>query len=114
MDVSKSATIIHSAEEHLKFLQTKPLKNTINITEDLYLDIYEGLIYENICATFNKDYIKTLNENNITEGVVNSSNNVSITTAAAVLAYARIHMANAMLDIERAGGKVYYTDTDSF
>jgi hypothetical protein len=113
MDVSKSATIIHSAEEHLKLLYTKPVKNTIKITEDLYLDIYEDLIDESICKTHNKDYIETLNENKITEGVVNSANNVSITTAAAVLAYARIHMAKAMLDILRAGGKLYYTDTDS-
>ena len=38
---------------------------------------------------------------------------VSISTAAATLAYARIHMAKIMLYILSKGGKLYYTDTDS-
>jgi len=57
--------------------------------------------------------IEVLNRTNVDEKGTMPINNVSITTAAAVLSYARIHMAKIMLYILENNGTLYYTDTDS-
>lgn len=61
------------------------------------------------------DFIEVLNNANLDEKGTIPINNVSITTAAAVLAYARIHplAAKIMLYILENNGTLYYTDTDS-
>jgi hypothetical protein len=113
MNIDKVKTSILSQEKHSKLLTTRIVKNTIDLDGGMFIDIYIPDIDKNICASFGMDYNEILNNENIDEKGINPSNNVSITTAAAVLSYARIHMAKIMLYILENKGTLYYTDTDS-
>jgi hypothetical protein len=73
MDINKSSASIHSYERHMELMKTKPVKNTIKITEDLYLDVYDDIIDKNVCQNFNIDFVDILNKSKITEAKVNSS-----------------------------------------
>lgn len=113
MDIYQTITSILSEDDLQTLVKTTKVKDTTQISEDVYLVVHENVISKEICDETNQDYISLLNEKGSTENSINSSNNVSITTAAATLAYARIHMGKQMLDILNRGGKLYYTDTDS-
>jgi hypothetical protein len=110
---NKGDSYIYNAEEHNAVVKTKFLMETKQITDNCYIDVHNNIVDREICENYNVNYFEALAKENVSEAKINSSNNISITTAAAVLSYARIHMAKVMLDIKRAGGNIYYTDTDS-
>jgi hypothetical protein len=112
MDIKKNKTTLITEEKHLELLTTKVLKNSIDLG-GMYLDTYVPDIDREVCINFGKDYNQVLNNENLGEKEINPANNVSITTAAAVLSYARIHMTKIMLYILENKGTLYYTDTDS-
>jgi len=114
MDFLKSVTKLLDKEKHNIIATTRILKNSIEIDDNLYLDSYIPTIDRKVCESFNLDFIKVLNSENFDETkTVGKYNTVSISTAAAVLSYARIDMAKIMIYILNKGGKIYYTDTDS-
>lgn len=114
MDPYKCVTKLVNKEVHDTIVTTRILRNSIEIDENTYLDCFKPQINKEICDQFDKDFIKTLNSENVDE--VNSGQtyrSVSISTAAAIISYARIHMAKIKLEILNRGGTIYYTDTDS-
>lgn len=113
MDIQKNRTSLLTEEKHLELLTTRIVKNTIDLGAGMYMDTYIPDIDKEVCTNFGMDYHQVLNNENLDVTGVNPVNNVSITTAAAVLSYARIHMARIMLYILENNGTLYYTDTDS-
>lgn len=112
MKIEKNKTTIVPEEKHLELLTTRVFKNSLDLG-GMYIDTYIPNINKEICTNFSKDYYQILNDSNLDEKTINSNNNISITTAAAVLSYARIHMVKIMLYILENKGTLYYTDTDS-
>lgn len=114
MDFNKIVSKLVDKETHNHISITRILRNSIEIDENTYLDSYKPNIDKEVCNNFGVDFTKALNSENFDE--VKSSRtykSVSISTAAAVLSYARIHMAKIKLYILNNGGTIYYTDTDS-
>lgn len=84
------------------------------ITDNDYWITYYDEVNEDICEEHGIDYFKVCNLNENTDSEkLDEFKDVSLTTAAAVTAYARIYMSKIKLDILNKGGSVYYTDTDS-
>jgi hypothetical protein len=110
---NKGDSHIYNAEEHMAAYKTKFLMETKEITENCFIDVHNNIVDRDVCENYNVNYLEALAKEKVSEAKINSSNNISITTAAAILSYARIHVAKVMLDIKRAGGNIYYTDTDS-
>nr|YP_005351174.1 DNA polymerase type B2 [Peltigera malacea]AEK48302.1 DNA polymerase type B2 [Peltigera malacea] len=81
--------------------------------DDDYLITYYPEVNKNTCISHNLDYTKVLNSNKVNVGKLKEFNDVSLSTASAVTAYARIHMGKIKLDIINKGGQIYYSDTDS-
>lgn len=114
MDPLKTLTKLVDLKTHNLLSITKEVKNSIEIGDDIYLDSYKPGISQEICNQFNVDHIKALNSQKLDEKTTSGSyKSVSISTAAAVISYARIFMAKIKLSILEKGGKLYYTDTDS-
>jgi hypothetical protein len=114
MDYLKGVTRLVDSETHNHISITRNLKNSIEIDDNTYLDTYIPNVDPKVCEKFGVDFIKALNTEDFEEGKHDKSyKSVSISTAAAVISYARIHMAKIMLYILENGGTIYYTDTDS-
>ena len=114
MDFLKQITQLLDKEKYNKIAITRILRDSIEIDDNLYLDTYKPSIDKDVCYSFDLDFAEVLNSENYDENISGGTyKNVSITTAAAVLSYARIHMAKIMLYILSKGGKIYYSDTDS-
>lgn len=114
MDFLKSTTKLVNRKTLNEISISKVVKNVIEINDNTFLVTYIPVINKEVVESFNIDIIKFLNSNNVKE--YNSSKSfksVSISTAAAVISYARIYIGRVMLDVINKGGKVYYTDTDS-
>lgn len=96
-------------------LATKEIKTFKKINENNFLITYIPIVNKEICDSHNLDYHKViLNEkNNKVTSNVAVFHDVSIIIASFVTAYARIYMHNIKLAILHAGGKIYYSDTDS-
>lgn len=92
---------------------SRVVKDYIEIGKDLYLVSYIPGINKKICEKFGVDFAKLLNKENFDENSdFKTYKSVSISTAAATLSYASIHMEEIILYILNNGGKIYYTDTD--
>jgi hypothetical protein len=113
MDYRKYITKVVNAETHNEILHTRIMQDSKTIGEDCYFDTYSPFIDKSICEDFKVDYVEVLKRSRGKEGRNTQYKSVSISTAAAILSYARIHMAKVMLYIINSGGKLYYTDTDS-
>jgi hypothetical protein len=114
MDFYKSVTKLVDQEHHDYITTTRIVKDSKMIDDNLYIDCYIPSINKEICDKFGVDFTKALNYEKYDDiKDVKSYKTVSITTAAAVLSYARIHMARIMLYIINNGGTIYYHDTDS-
>jgi len=114
MDFLKSITKLVDGKTHNILNITRVIRNTIEMEEDLFLDTFKPGIDKEVCEDFGIDFIKALNIESIDEKTnTKTFKSVSISTASAVIAYARIHMLELMLYILENGGKIYYTDTDS-
>jgi hypothetical protein len=81
--------------------------------KDRFLVIYDPEISRNKCEENDLDYFKVLNKYKVNLENTNKYNDLSISTAAAVTAYARIYMNQIKILILSLGGKIYYMDTDS-
>lgn len=115
MNPKKTVTKILTAEEHNKISITRPLKNSIYLDDFNYLDTFLPEIHREICMQFGIDYSKVIDNPlfNFKSGKSITNTNLSISTAAAILSYSRIYMVKTMLKVLQAGGRIYYTDTDS-
>jgi len=96
-------------------LATKEIKTFKEINKDNFLITYNPIVNKEICESHNLDYHKVLlneynNRNNSNEAVFQD---VSIVISSFVTAYARIHMHKVKLSILKAGGAIFYSDTDS-
>lgn len=115
MDPFKETSDLLTKDELLRILARYKTSKHIKITDDLYYVSYINTIDKDICTLSGENYIKELNLANVTEnrGTKSSIDFESISTAAAILSYARIYMLNAMLYVIYNNGRIYYTDTDS-
>nr|ABR20837.1 DNA polymerase [Fusarium proliferatum] len=115
MNPDKLVTKLLNNKEHLTVCSTRVLKNSIILDDDNYLDTFSTDINKDVCNEFGLDYTKVLNSKNfyIEKAKPISNNTISISTAAAILSYSRIYMADTMQMILNKGGRIYYTDTDS-
>ncbi|KAF2647003.1 DNA polymerase, partial [Lophiostoma macrostomum CBS 122681] len=113
-DFYKSVTKLLNKEKHDYITTTRVVKDTKMLDNNLYLDCFIPSINKQICDKFGVYFTKALNYENYDDVKdVKSYKNVSITTAAAVLSYARIHMSKIFFYIFNNGGTIYYHDTDS-
>ena len=93
----------------------------VKITDNDYRVTYDSKIDRDICLDHDIDYIKVQNltpKKDVER--LNEFKDVSLTTAAAVTAYARVYMSKLKKDMSKLkkdilnrGGNIYYTDTDS-
>jgi hypothetical protein len=110
----KTVTKLVDKKGHDLITTTRILKTFIEIDDNTYLDYYKPNIDKDICLSFGVDYIKALNDESFDESKSSRTyRSVSISTASAVLSYARIHMCKIKLHILNNNGNIYYTDTDS-
>ena len=118
MNRDKAVTKILSYAQLNLILATRKLKTIEEITPDAFVASYDPAVDPSICNINGVDFVKYLNslplkERHSEEGVRRQFSTVSIPIAAAVLSYARIDMLKTKLAILKAGGKIYYADTDS-
>jgi hypothetical protein len=114
MNFLKTVTKLVDKKGHDLITTTRILKTFIEIDDNIYLDYYKPNIDKDICLSFGVDYIKALNDESFDESKSSRTyRSVSISTASAVLSYARIHMCKIKLHILNNNGNIYYTDTDS-
>lgn len=114
MNFLKTVTKLVNRKEHDLITTTRVQKAYIEIDDDTFLEYYKPNIDKEICQKFGVDYIKALNNENFDETKSSRTyRSVSISTASAVLSYARIHMSKIKLHILNNNGNIYYTDTDS-
>jgi hypothetical protein len=114
MNFLKTVTKLVDRKGHNLITTTRIQKTFIEIDDDTFLEYYKPNIDKEICQKFGVDYIKALNNENFDETKSSRTyRSVSISTASAVLSYARIHMSKIKLHILNNNGNIYYTDTDS-
>ena len=114
MDFNKPITKIVNEEEFDFINSTCKVKSYDMITDNHYMITFDNEISSKICYSHGLDYIKALNSKSIyTNEKDREFNDVSLTTAAAVTAYARVFMSRVKLDIINKGGEIFYSDTDS-
>jgi DNA polymerase family B len=114
MNFLKTITKLVDRKGHDLITTTRIQKTYIEIDDNTYLEYYKPNIDKEICQNFGVDYIKALNNENFDETKSSITyRSVSISTASAVLSYARIHMCKIKLHILNNNGNIYYTDTDS-
>jgi hypothetical protein len=114
MNFLKTVTKLVDKKGHDLITTTRILKTFIEIDDNTYLDYYKPNIDKDICLSFGVDYIKALNDESFDESKSSRTyRSVSISTASAVLSYARIHMCKIKLHILNNNGNIFYTDTDS-
>lgn len=114
MNFLKTVTKLVNREGHNLISTTRVQKNFIEIDDDTFLEYYKPNIDKEVCDVFGVDFTKALNNEKFEEVKSNRTyRSVSISTASAILAYARIHMAKIKLYILSIGGNIFYTDTDS-
>jgi len=114
MDYLKPVTKLLNKEKHNIVLGSRVLKNSLEIDENTYLDTFLPGVNKEVCKENGIDHTKVLNLENFDEKTnLGNYTSVSISTAAATLAYSRIHLARFLLYILEHGGNIYYTDTDS-
>jgi hypothetical protein len=115
LNINKPVTRYVNGEElELLFSTREIIGKPVKITNNDYKVTYNSLVDPDICSDHGIDYIKVQNLTTKTDVEnVNEFKDVSLSTAAAVTAYARIYMSKVKLDILDKGGSIYYTDTDS-
>lgn len=114
MDYLKPVTKLLNEKEHNLVLVSRVLKNSLQIDDNTYLDTYLPGVNKEVCKENGVDHTKVLNLENFNEKTnLGNYTAVSISTAAATLAYSRIHLAKLLLYILEHGGNIYYMDTDS-
>jgi hypothetical protein len=115
MNPDKMITKLLNHKEHNIISSTRVLKNSMMLDNENYLDTFSTDVDKDVCEEFGLDYVKVLNssEFDFKKAKPISNSTISISTAAAILSYSRIYMAETMSNILKRGGRIYYTDTDS-
>ena len=105
-------------EETYEFIAaTRKIISVNEFNKDNILITYEQDLDSELIDSLNLDIDKVIQKSNklkvtkVSED--NIFNNVSVAISSAVTSYARIHISKLKLEILKAGGKVYYSDTDS-
>lgn len=106
-DITK---IVHKSKIQ-NILLTREILQEVDITRDNTLLVYRPGPNKDIVDEFELDVQKDLTEDHHDKPTY--VKNVSIPVAAAVTAYARIHMSQIKLNILKNNGKIFYSDTDS-
>jgi hypothetical protein len=113
MNINKPITEIVDIDKLYSIWETRELEGPPKkLTNEEYIITYYPEISKEVCESHNLDYNKVLKVNSNIEKS-KQVKDVSLSTAAAVISYARIFMSKVKLDILKKGGHVYYTDTDS-
>lgn len=115
MDPFKPIHKLVNSKDLLSIIKVYNVIDQVAIGKDLHFVIYDSNIDKTVCLESGLDYIEVLNKRSVKHQEPNKESDgfESITTAAAILSYARIHMMRVMIYIIENGGKLYYTDTDS-
>nr|AAO37819.1 DNA polymerase [Blumeria hordei] len=93
MDFNKVITSLVNKETHNTISITRLMTNSIEIGDNTYLDSYKPSIDKVVCNKFGVDFNKALNSVSFdVNSKCRTHKSVSISTAAAILSYARIHM----------------------
>lgn len=113
MNINKPITEIVNKDKLDYILSTHVVMSLKVLNENLFIVSYDSLISKPICDKSGLNYIKVLESNKKDYENNSKIEDVSITTAAAITAYARIHINTIKLWILSNGGILYYSDTDS-
>jgi DNA polymerase type B, organellar and viral len=112
MNIVKPITkLVGTDELSLIFSTREVLGKPTKVTDNDYWVTYNSQIDSEICAEHGVDYIKVCNLTSKTDvEKLNEFKDVSLTTAAAVTAYARIYMSKVKENILNKGGNnlVFY------
>lgn len=114
MNIFKPVTEIVDYDKLSFISSTREVHSIKKITNNDFWISYNPEVDEEICLSYGLDYFKVCNLTPSTDvEKINEFRDVSLTTAAAVTAYARVYMAKIKKDLLDKGGQIYYTDTDS-
>lgn len=114
MSIFKTKTEIVDSKEKLDYiLSTREVSSLKEFNPNVFLVSYMKDVSRSICEKSGLDYIKVLESTKRDVETSNKFKDVSITTAAAITAYARVYMNTIKLRILNEGGSIYYMDTDS-
>lgn len=94
-------------------LSTHVVRSLKELNDNTFIVSFDSDISKSVCEKSGLDYIKVLESNKKDPENNKKIDDVSITTAAAITAYARIHINKLKVWILDNGGKLYYSDTDS-
>ena len=114
MSIFKTKTDLISKKELDLLLSTQEISSFLEINPDLFLVNYKNEISKSIVESGGLDYMKILNKySKIDQENKRYFADVSISTATAITAYARIYINKIKLWILNNGGEIIYSDTDS-
>lgn len=113
MNINKPITEIVNKDKLDYILSTHVVMSLKVLNENSFIVSYDSVISKPISDKSGLNYIKVLESNKKDYENNRKIADVSITTAAAVTAYARIHINTIKLWILSNGGILYYSDTDS-
>jgi hypothetical protein len=112
MSIIKPETEIVDANKLEFLLTTRKVLDIKQLSLDSFVVNYESDLSKKIIEDASLDYSKILNNNRDIEKN-NKFGFVSVSTASAITAYARIYINKIKLLILKLGGNIYYSDTDS-
>jgi hypothetical protein len=112
MSIIKPETEIVDTDKLELLLTTRKVLDTKQLSLDRFIVNYESEISKQIIDDVGLDYSKILINNKDIE-TKQKFGFVSVSTASAITAYARIYINKIKLLILKLGGKIYYSDTDS-
>ena len=113
MSIYKPKVDIVNKEKLDFILSVCEINSLLELNSDSFLVSYNSEISKKICEKSGLDYIKVLNYRKSDHENIQKFEDISISTAAAITSYARIHITKLKLEILNKGGKLYYSDTDS-
>jgi DNA polymerase elongation subunit (family B) len=115
MSIIKPETDIINFYDLQALLTTNRVLDTKQLTEDSFIVTYENEVDKELLDKSGVDFAKVFNENSDKD--LEKKNfkfgYISVSTAAAITAYARIYINKIKLWILNNGGNIYYSDTDS-
>lgn len=113
MNINKPITEIVNKDRLDYILSTHLVRSFKVLNENSFIVSYDSTISKAICEKSGLNYIKVLESNKKDYENNRKIEDLSISTAAAITAYGRIHINRIKLWILSNGGILYYSDTDS-
>lgn len=112
MSISKPETAIVNLNKLDTLLSTRKVYDIRELSVNSYLVNYDTKLSKEILENLNLNIAKLVDKNKDIE--TNDTHSfLSISTASAITAYARIYINEIKLKIRNLGGEIYYSDTDS-